>query len=356
MTENVSLAADGQFGKAGLEWRTGQDLRESKQYKGVYILEGQDIAQAQVYKEKIKKIIGKDDEKSILLYMAAIHSMSGKKENAQMEDSDAFFKKLESGELSPKEILTSLIMYEVLQKNNKEVGNSYETKLQTNSGIFFEDGAQKNFEGDLFLRYKSNGDAVTNDIERLVKLADEPGHDNPAKRALDGVEMLVGMGLGSLATKFFLKPLTSELGKVGAEILETFFSKTAKNIKSENLFKFGNNDLVLGLNQDGMLRKFKEYGGKGYGNFKSEYEYFSGQIDDAMTQAEKIRFNLEKIDLSKINKSSGKLNSFKEPVNGHTNYELYQIMTNKAYFNKTIFYKNNKVYSSLKVIDQIQGF
>jgi hypothetical protein len=109
---------------------------------------------------------------------------------------------------------------------------------------------------------------------------------------------------------------------------------------TENGLKFGDKDLILGLNKNGSLADFKAYGGKGYGEFSTNSRNFSSQIKDAMDQSEKIRFNLDGVDTKRI---SGQLNDYGEPMNGYTNYELWLIKNNPDYLNKTVFYQNGQV-------------
>ena len=106
---------------------------------------------------------------------------------------------------------------------------------------------------------------------------------------------------------------------------------------------FGRNGLVLGLNKNGQLQNFKQLGGKGYGKFFSSSRNFAGQIKDAMTQANKIRFNLTGVDVSK---TSGALSAYGEPLYGYTNYELFLIKSNPTILNKTVFYLNGSIVPS----------
>ena len=109
--------------------------------------------------------------------------------------------------------------------------------------------------------------------------------------------------------------------------------------------KFGANDLVLGLNNNGALQNWtRQFGGKTFGMFSSTSRSFSGQIRDAMSQAKNIRINLDGIDLSKI---CGTLNQFGEPLaENYTNYELYLLKTVPEFLEKATFYLNNVQVSS----------
>ena len=112
----------------------------------------------------------------------------------------------------------------------------------------------------------------------------------------------------------------------------------------------------LGLNQGGSLQGWvKQVGGKTYGKFASSASNFPGHLKDALNQAKTIRFNLDKVDLSRVTKSSGKLNSFGEPIGGYTNFELFTIRTNSQYLNKTVFYRNNQVVPTSEVLKYL-GF
>jgi|GEM_PF-3130844 len=110
-----------------------------------------------------------------------------------------------------------------------------------------------------------------------------------------------------------------------------------------NALKFGDNDLVLGLNKNGLLQNFEQYGGKGYGQFNLSAKNFSGQIDDAMNQAEKIRVNVDRIDTSKVTSNSGMLSEYGELINGYTNYELWKIKNDPDLLGKTVFYENGQI-------------
>ena len=108
--------------------------------------------------------------------------------------------------------------------------------------------------------------------------------------------------------------------------------------------KFGSNDLVLGLNNNGALQSWvRQFGGKTFGMFNSTKGSFDGQIRDTMRQATNIRVNLDGIDLSKI---SGALNQYGEPVKGYTNYELFLLKTVPEFLEKATFYINNVQVSS----------
>ena len=118
--------------------------------------------------------------------------------------------------------------------------------------------------------------------------------------------------------------------------------KTPKSPKVE--LKFGDNDLVLGLNEGGSLQEFvKQFGGKTFAKFDVPKGAFDDQIKAALDQAEKIRFNLDGVDLKRI---SGKLNEIGEPINGYTNFELFLLKNNSKYLTKTTFIKDGKVVDS----------
>jgi hypothetical protein len=103
--------------------------------------------------------------------------------------------------------------------------------------------------------------------------------------------------------------------------------------------KFGGNDLVIGLNNNGSLINWaQEFGGKTFGKFDSLSRSFAGQIKDAMTQATNIRVNLNGVDLNRIN---GILDQFGEPAAGYTNYELYLLKTVPEFLEKAKFYLDN---------------
>ncbi len=120
---------------------------------------------------------------------------------------------------------------------------------------------------------------------------------------------------------------------------------------SEKL-KFGENDVVLGL-QPG-LQKFKLNGGKGYGQFESAGRDFAAHLDDALKQAENIRFSLDDVELSQVSPRSKLLNEFKEPAHGYTNYELHEIVTNPEFLKKTVFYRDGKVVSTESVLNELK--
>jgi hypothetical protein len=107
--------------------------------------------------------------------------------------------------------------------------------------------------------------------------------------------------------------------------------------------KFGENDLVLGLNRNGSLPNWvQEFGGKTFGKFISSSQSFAGQIKDAMTQATNIRVNLDGVDLNQIN---GMINHYGEPAAGYTNYELYLLKTMPEFLEKasSLFGLNNRI-------------
>jgi len=79
----------------------------------------------------------------------------------------------------------------------------------------------------------------------------------------------------------------------------------------------------------------KEKGLDTYGKFESSEPSFSGQIEDAMTQAREIHFNLKDVDTARAN---GALNEFGEPAAGYTNYELYLLKTRPEFQAKVIWY------------------
>lgn len=116
--------------------------------------------------------------------------------------------------------------------------------------------------------------------------------------------------------------------------------------------KYGENDLDLGLNP--QLQAFKQFGGRGYSGFESSADDFGGEIRDAMRQAETIRFNLDGVDLSKISSKSGILSAETgQPIYGYTDYEIYTIINNTSYLNKTMFYLNGQVVPTETVLDQM---
>lgn len=109
---------------------------------------------------------------------------------------------------------------------------------------------------------------------------------------------------------------------------------------------FGSSDLALGLSSGGALTKFIDrFGGlaKTFGQFVSTARTFPGQIKDAMTQAARIRFNLDGVNVSRL---SGKLNEYGEPAAGYTNYELWLIKNTAEFLSKTKFYQNGKEVAS----------
>ena len=141
-----------------------------------------------------------------------------------------------------------------------------------------------------------------------------------------------------------------KIGKVGAKTVVVNLNDITAAFKAgratggaAKALKFGDNDLILGLNRNGSLADFKAYWGKGYGEFSSSSKNFSSQIKDAMNQSEKIRFNLDGVDTKRL---SGQLNDYGEPINGYTNYELWLIKENPNYLNKTIFYQNGQIVPS----------
>jgi hypothetical protein len=102
--------------------------------------------------------------------------------------------------------------------------------------------------------------------------------------------------------------------------------------QAQGVLRFGDNDLVLGLNRRGRLRQVvQQFGGKKYADFDIPGGSFERQIKAAMDQAEKIRFDLTDVELERIQgKSSYELLGHirGEPMSGnYTNYELLLIKT-----------------------------
>jgi hypothetical protein len=100
-------------------------------------------------------------------------------------------------------------------------------------------------------------------------------------------------------------------------------------------------ELALGLSdkKKGLdYRKWAEENGwSTYGNL-SGGGTFPKQIDEAMTNADKIHFNLDGVD---VNRASGKLNEFGEPFTGnYTNYELYMLKTKPEFAAKVTWWKD----------------
>jgi hypothetical protein len=102
--------------------------------------------------------------------------------------------------------------------------------------------------------------------------------------------------------------------------------------------RFGENDLLLGLNPSGKLKAWAaKTGGKTFGEFNTPKGSFDVQIRSALDQAKAIRFNLDGIDASRAN---GTLNTAGEPAAGYTNYEMHLVKTNPQYLQKASFYMN----------------
>jgi len=102
---------------------------------------------------------------------------------------------------------------------------------------------------------------------------------------------------------------------------------------------FGKDDLVLGLNKGGALKRWTAAnGGKTFGEFDVPGNNFSEQIQAAMRKATAIRVNLDGVNPALANDA---LNENREPINGYTNYELYLLKSDPDLLNKTTFYKNN---------------
>jgi hypothetical protein len=170
--------------------------------------------------------------------------------------------------------------------------------------------------------------------------------------AKDGDAFLARTGLNDEIRKFnygmiiFASARAYENNRAFERKYEKYDDTVSSDVSPENAgenLKFGDKDLVLGLNKNGSLSRFKANGGKGFGEFSSNSKNFSGQIRDAMIQAEKIRFNLDNVDVTRLN---GQINAYGEPINGYTNYELWLIKQNPTYLNKTIFYENGQIVSA----------
>jgi RHS repeat-associated protein len=100
---------------------------------------------------------------------------------------------------------------------------------------------------------------------------------------------------------------------------------------------FGSNDLALGLNPGGALKKWTmQHGGKTAGEFNTSSGRFPDQIRSAMEQASHIRFNLDGVD---VRRASGMLNDMGEPAAGYTNYELHLLKATPQFLEKTTFYQ-----------------
>jgi hypothetical protein len=84
------------------------------------------------------------------------------------------------------------------------------------------------------------------------------------------------------------------------------------------------------------IRWSKEQGFSTYGDLSGRGS-FSVQIDQAMTTADEIHFNIDGVDVSR---ASGTLNDFGEPPNGnYTNYELYLLSTRKDFAVKVTWWE-----------------
>jgi RHS repeat-associated protein len=105
--------------------------------------------------------------------------------------------------------------------------------------------------------------------------------------------------------------------------------------------RFGENDLILGLNPNGALKQWaQKLGGKTFAEFETIGKNFVTQIRQAMQKATTIRFNLNGVDVTKAN---GLINEYGEPLrNNYTNFELFIIKNTPEFLNKTRFYIDNK--------------
>lgn len=101
-------------------------------------------------------------------------------------------------------------------------------------------------------------------------------------------------------------------------------------------------ELGLGLRDNKRALNYKEWSSaNGWSTYSdlSGGGPFSKQIDEAMTEAEKIHFNLDGIDTSS---ASGRLNQFDEPADGYTNYELHLLKTRPDFATKVTWYKDGQ--------------
>jgi hypothetical protein len=123
-------------------------------------------------------------------------------------------------------------------------------------------------------------------------------------------------------------------------------SKSTSSIPNNEIERFGDNDLVLGLQPE--LSTFNaKYGGKTYGKFETLKDGFGDYIIDFMNEADHIRFNLNGVNVSRMNNESGMLYALnREPIKGYTNYELWAIKNTPSFFNKTTFYLDGKIVPS----------
>ena len=101
-------------------------------------------------------------------------------------------------------------------------------------------------------------------------------------------------------------------------------------------------ELGLGLKDP---KKGLDYNDWAHKNGWSTYGELSGsgsfekQINEAMTGADKIHFNLDGVNTSKAN---GRLTEYGEPAAGYTNYELHLLKTKPEYAAKVTWYKGGE--------------
>jgi hypothetical protein len=139
--------------------------------------------------------------------------------------------------------------------------------------------------------------------------------------------------------------LTATSGPIGPEIGSGFdallgiFKSTAADLKVvkaiKGVLKFGENDLVLGLEKY-WLSYFEKYGGKLY------YQLGKGsglqQIENAMKNAENIRFAVDGFDFNKLRQVTGEAID-DIPKGGFTTWEMWTIKNDSLLLKKTTFYE-----------------